>query len=120
MTTPSLNDPQTDSHAKPGKRGLIWLVLFLVVAGVAGYAVYRAGIPGQIVQTSTAGGAGRAGTKGGGTATPVVVTRARRAAVPVYGGGIGTVTAFYTVTVKPRVDGQLMSVSFNEGDLVHQ
>lgn len=31
---------------------------------------------------------------------------------------LGVVTAFYTVTVKPRIDGQLISVSFNEGDLV--
>jgi len=31
--------------------------------------------------------------------------------------GLGTVTP-YTVTIKPRVDGQLMSVGFKEGDLV--
>ena len=33
--------------------------------------------------------------------------------------GLGQVAA-YTVTVKPRVDGELMSVSFNEGDLVQR
>ncbi len=32
---------------------------------------------------------------------------------------LGSVMAFYTVTVNPRVDGQLMSVNFKEGDLVH-
>jgi len=37
---------------------------------------------------------------------------------PVYLRGLGTVAAFYTVTVKPRVDGQLLSVNFTEGSLV--
>ena len=33
---------------------------------------------------------------------------------------IGTVTAFNTVTVKTRVDGQIVKVAFREGQTVHQ
>ena len=49
---------------------------------------------------------------------PVVVAKVTRSSIPVYLNGLGNVTAFYTVTVKSRVDGQMMKVNFNEGDLV--
>jgi multidrug efflux system membrane fusion protein len=38
--------------------------------------------------------------------------------MPVYVHGIGTVQAFKTVTVKTRVDGQIMKVAFEEGQEV--
>jgi membrane fusion protein, multidrug efflux system len=40
--------------------------------------------------------------------------------VPVYLGGLGTVQAFYTATIAPRVDGQLVKVAFKEGQMVKQ
>jgi membrane fusion protein, multidrug efflux system len=45
----------------------------------------------------------------------VEVVRVRRADVPVYLEGLGTVQAFYTVTVTARVDGQIEKVAFKEG-----
>jgi multidrug efflux system membrane fusion protein len=106
-------------------RGLIWLVLFLIIVAVAGYAVWRAGHP--IPQQAAQGGGGRGGGgRGGGRGgaglgpVPVVVANAGRSTLPVILNGLGNVTAFYTVTIKSRVDGQLMKVDFHEGDLVKE
>ena len=46
---------------------------------------------------------------------PVSVAAAERRDVPVYLTGLGTVQAFNTVTVKTRVDGELVKVAFTEG-----
>ncbi len=51
------------------------------------------------------------------TAIPAPVQTATTDHAATYLAGLGSVTA-YTVTVKPRIDGQLLSVSFKEGDLV--
>ena len=46
---------------------------------------------------------------------PVVTGRVTASDVPVYLVGIGTVQAYNTVTIRARVDGELMNVSFREG-----
>jgi len=48
-------------------------------------------------------------------AIPVDVATVKRADVPVYLEGLGTVQAFYTVTITARVDGQIEKVAFKEG-----
>jgi multidrug efflux system membrane fusion protein len=40
--------------------------------------------------------------------------------VPIYLQGLGTVQAFYTVTVTARVDGELQKIAFTEGQQVHK
>jgi multidrug efflux system membrane fusion protein len=50
----------------------------------------------------------------------VVVTPAHVGDMPVTLSGLGSVTAFQTVTVKTRIDGQLTRVVFREGQFVHQ
>jgi multidrug efflux system membrane fusion protein len=47
---------------------------------------------------------------------PVLATAAIKANVPVYLDAVGTVKALNTVTVRPQVDGKLISVVFKEGD----
>jgi multidrug efflux system membrane fusion protein len=51
---------------------------------------------------------------------PVSVATAERRDMPYYLTGLGSVTAYYTVSVKSRVDGQLMQVNFQEGQTVKQ
>src|SRR5436309_906654 len=46
---------------------------------------------------------------------PVSVAKARIEDVPVYLSGIGAVQAFSTVSVRSRVDGEIMQVLFQEG-----
>jgi multidrug efflux system membrane fusion protein len=49
---------------------------------------------------------------------PVSVATAERRDMPFYLTGLGSVNAYYTVSVKSRVDGQLMQVNFKEGQTV--
>jgi membrane fusion protein, multidrug efflux system len=49
---------------------------------------------------------------------PVIAALSRRADVPVYLDGVGTVRALNTVTVRPQVDGKLISVNYTEGQQV--
>jgi len=51
---------------------------------------------------------------------PVVAAKTGKGDIGVYITGLGAVTPIYTVTVKSRVDGQLMRVLYKEGDIVHQ
>jgi len=48
--------------------------------------------------------------------TAVVVKRD----MPIYLNGLGTVTAFKTVTLRSRVEGELTKVAFSEGQIVHE
>ncbi|WP_158783557.1 MdtA/MuxA family multidrug efflux RND transporter periplasmic adaptor subunit [Pantoea sp. BAV 3049] len=62
-----------------------------------------------------AGGGRRGGT---GALAPVQAAEAVRQSVPQYLSGLGTVTAANTVTLRSRVDGDLMALHFTEGQEV--
>ncbi len=50
----------------------------------------------------------------------VAVAKVESQDVPEYLVGLGTVTAFYTANIKSRVDGQIMRVNFQEGQIVKE
>ena len=63
----------------------------------------------------------RAAKKGQGPvipSVPVAAVEAKKVGFSVYISGLGSVTPVYTVTVRTRVDGQLMEVLYREGQIV--
>ena len=55
-----------------------------------------------------------------GRPVPVAVAVARKGDMAVHLTGLGTVTALNSVTVKSRVDGQLVRIAFTEGQMVRE
>jgi membrane fusion protein, multidrug efflux system len=53
-------------------------------------------------------------------AIAVDTATAKHSDVPIYLQGLGTVQAFYTVTVTARVDGEIQKIGFTEGQTVHK
>jgi len=51
---------------------------------------------------------------------PVSVAKVSKADLPIELSALGSVAAFNTVTVRPRVDGQLIRLAFSEGQFVKQ
>jgi len=92
------------------RRGWLWLILLLAAAGAGGWAVHHF----DLLGTKTDAPA-KAATR----PVPVVASAARRSDVNLYLSGLlGTVTAFQTVTVRTRVDGEITKVYFTEGQMI--
>jgi membrane fusion protein, multidrug efflux system len=115
---------------EPGPKGRRWLWIVALAALIAiGFWYFRGSRTSTEAQGPGApnapggtgkGAAGRQGAGAGGFIVPVVVATAQRGDLPVYFEGLGTVTAFNTVTVHSRVDGQITKINFREGQFVHQ
>jgi multidrug efflux system membrane fusion protein len=98
--------------ARPRSRKRLWVMglLCLLAAGAIVWTIWF--FPHGATKATERNFAGRA--------IPVVTAQAEAKDVPIYLDGLGTIQAFYTVTIKPMIDGPLMSVNFKEGQDVHK
>jgi multidrug efflux system membrane fusion protein len=95
--------------AKVRKSGIAVTITVLLAVAAAGYFFID-----QANRDKARAAAASAPPRG----IPVTVDIARNRDLPVYIRGIGTVHAYRKVTVRSRVDGQIVKVSFKEGQEV--
>jgi membrane fusion protein, multidrug efflux system len=103
-------------HAAPPKKSHAWVwIIVLLLLAVGGYFAY----PHLRTLLSSATGTKTAGPPKA-RDIPVKVATARKGSLNQYLNGLGTVTPFNVVTVRPRVDGEIVKVAYKEGQLVKQ
>jgi multidrug efflux system membrane fusion protein len=96
---------------------------FMLPATLLALAIAAGGIYSQYSTKAPDAKSGFGGSKRGhddDTPPAVAIETVGQADFLVYLDGLGTVTALRTVTVKPRVDGELIKVSFTEGQMVKE
>jgi multidrug efflux system membrane fusion protein len=86
----------------------------VVTAAIASAIIYLSMIPAAQKQM----GGRRAMMKN--ASVPVTAAQTRVADMPIFLEGVGTAKARKTVTVRPQVDGRILSINFKEGQEVQQ
>ena len=91
----------------------LWLpLLLLLITGLTGFLIL------QRRQKATVAAASKSPPPQPGVAISTAV--AEQGSIGVYINALGSVAPVYTVTVKSRVDGQLISVNYREGQMINQ
>jgi multidrug efflux system membrane fusion protein len=111
---------QPTPDLRPGSRTKWWWLLLPVLLAAAVY-LYSSEAKSSGSNKPTDATSKKKGGKGGGDPViPVVGARAQKGDIGVYFNGLGAVTPIATVTIKSRVDGELMSIHAREGDTVNK
>jgi multidrug efflux system membrane fusion protein len=101
-----------DNGHEPSRRRWVWVAVLVLVV-VVGAVVY-------IRHSKAASQAQNAAGARKMPPIPVTAAQAKKGDIGVYITGLGSVTPLYTVSVRTRVDGQLMKVLYKEGDTVQK
>src|ERR1700719_1855744 len=110
---PSSPEPRySDRHQENKGRKWVWvLIAAIVLAG--GYIYYRH-------RQAANDAAAKAKAAQQPRAVPIVTATARKGDIGVYVEALGAVTPVYTVNVTSRVQGQVMNVYYQEGQMVRK
>jgi membrane fusion protein, multidrug efflux system len=110
----SLSAREPSPEEPKGSPARKWIVLLIIVAvvGAAVWKIRRNSQQQDSLQLIMAAQAERP--------IPVQVAAVQQKTMPIFLTALGTVTAYNTVTIKSRVDGQLMQVPVSEGQAVRQ
>ena len=115
VTDPAHLLPAWSKQAQPKGSWLRKIILLLIILGAIGFAWWRI-YENNAETAKTNDKAAQAANR----PTPVQVSAVQQKTVPVYLTALGTVTAYNTVTLHSRVDGQLLKVNFQEGQTVKE
>jgi membrane fusion protein, multidrug efflux system len=106
--------PPQKPAAGPRKRrsfAWVWVVLILLF-GLVGFRYYQ--------NKQSAAQAAKQKAAAAQRGVPISTTTATKGSIGVYINALGTVTPVYTATITSRVDGQINSVNYREGQMVHK
>ena len=118
----SANDPHKalPAHASPGggkpRSGVLrTIIVVLVILLLVGAAIWK--IRGNAAAMALANARTAAAVD---RSIPIQAAPVQQKTMPIFLSALGSVTAYNTVTIKTRVDGQLLRVNFREGQTVKE